>query len=148
MNSGDIPVEILLVEDNEGDIRLTKEAFRESMVWNHMNVVRDGAEALAFLRREGKYTDAIRPGIILLDLNLPKRSGIEVLEEIKRDDELKHIPVVVLTSSQAEQDILNSYNFHANCFISKPLDLEQFLQVVQSIKDFWLTIVKLPPASY
>ncbi|WP_347269318.1 MULTISPECIES: response regulator [Cyanophyceae] len=147
MNSGDIPVEILLVEDNEGDIRLTKEAFRESMVWNHMNVVRDGAEALAFLRREGKYTDAIRPGIILLDLNLPKRSGIEVLEEIKRDDELKHIPVVVLTSSQAEQDILNSYNFHANCFISKPLDLEQFLQVVQSIKDFWLTIVKLPPAS-
>jgi CheY-like chemotaxis protein len=140
-------VEILLVEDNEGDIRLTKEAFRESMVWNHMNVVRDGAEALAFLRREGKYTDAIRPGIILLDLNLPKRSGIEVLEEIKRDDELKHIPVVVLTSSQAEQDILNSYNFHANCFISKPLDLEQFLQVVQSIKDFWLTIVKLPPAS-
>jgi len=147
VNSGDIPVEILLVEDNEGDIRLTKEAFRESMVWNHMNVVRDGAEALAFLRREGKYTDAIRPGIILLDLNLPKRSGIEVLEEIKRDDELKHIPVVVLTSSQAEQDILNSYNFHANCFISKPLDLEQFLQVVQSIKDFWLTIVKLPPAS-
>ncbi|MBD1905219.1 response regulator [Trichocoleus sp. FACHB-6] len=142
-----MPVEILLVEDNEGDIRLTKEAFRESMVWNHMNVVRDGAEALAFLRREGKYTDAIRPGIILLDLNLPKRSGIEVLEEIKRDDELKHIPVVVLTSSQAEQDILNSYNFHANCFISKPLDLEQFLQVVQSIKDFWLTIVKLPPAS-
>jgi CheY-like chemotaxis protein len=147
VNSGDIPVEILLVEDNEGDIRLTKEAFRESMVWNHMNVVRDGAEALAFLRREGKYTDAIRPGIILLDLNLPKRSGIEVLEEIKRDDELKHIPVVVLTSSQAEQDILNSYNFHANCFITKPLDLEQFLQVVQSIKDFWLTIVKLPPAS-
>lgn len=147
MNSGDIPVEILLVEDNEGDIRLTKEAFRESMVWNHMNVVRDGAEALDFLRREGKYTDAIRPGIILLDLNLPKRSGIEVLEEIKRDDELKHIPVVVLTSSQAEQDILNSYNFHANCFITKPLDLEQFLQVVQSIKDFWLTIVKLPPAS-
>jgi len=147
VNSGDIAVEILLVEDNEGDIRLTKEAFRESMVWNHMNVVRDGAEALAFLRREGKYTDAIRPGIILLDLNLPKRSGIEVLEEIKRDDELKHIPVVVLTSSQAEQDILNSYNFHANCFISKPLDLEQFLQVVQSIKDFWLTIVKLPPAS-
>ncbi|MEP0875485.1 response regulator [Funiculus sociatus GB2-M2] len=147
MNSGDIPVEILLVEDNEGDIRLTKEAFRESMVWNHMNVVKDGAEALAFLRREGKYTDAIRPGIILLDLNLPKRSGIEVLEEIKRDDELKHIPVVVLTSSQAEQDILNSYNFHANCFITKPLDLEQFLQVVQSIKDFWLTIVKLPPAS-
>ncbi|MBD1935084.1 response regulator [Funiculus sociatus] len=147
MNSGDIPVEILLVEDNEGDIRLTKEAFRESMVWNHMNVVRDGAEALAFLRREGKYTNAIRPGIILLDLNLPKRSGIEVLEEIKRDNELKHIPVVVLTSSQAEQDILNSYNFHANCFISKPLDLEQFLQVVQSIKDFWLTIVKLPPAN-
>ncbi|MBD1832132.1 response regulator [Cyanobacteria bacterium FACHB-472] len=142
-----MPVEILLVEDNEGDIRLTKEAFRESMVWNHMNIVRDGAEALAFLRREGKYTDAIRPGIILLDLNLPKRSGIEVLEEIKRDDELKHIPVVVLTSSQAEQDILNSYNFHANCFITKPLDLEQFLQVVQSIKDFWLTIVKLPPAS-
>ncbi|MEP0788785.1 response regulator [Funiculus sociatus GB2-C1] len=140
-------MEILLVEDNEGDIRLTKEAFRESMVWNHMNVVRDGAEALAFLRREGKYTNAIRPGIILLDLNLPKRSGIEVLEEIKRDNELKHIPVVVLTSSQAEQDILNSYNFHANCFISKPLDLEQFLQVVQSIKDFWLTIVKLPPAN-
>ncbi len=145
MNLGNRPVEILLVEDNEGDIRLTQEAFRDSQVGNHLNVVRDGVEAIAFLKREDPYANAVRPDIILLDLNLPKRNGIEVLAEIKQDDQLKRIPVIVLTSSQAEPDILSSYDLHANCFISKPIDLDRFLRVVQSIEDFWLTIVKLPP---
>ncbi|MBD1838849.1 response regulator [Coleofasciculus sp. FACHB-64] len=145
VNLGNRPVEILLVEDNEGDIRLTQEAFRDSQVGNHLNVVRDGVEAIAFLKREEKYANAVRPDIILLDLNLPKRNGIEVLAEIKQDDQLKRIPVIVLTSSQAEPDILSSYDLHANCFISKPIDLDRFLRVVQSIEDFWLTIVKLPP---
>ncbi len=145
MNLGNRPVEILLVEDNEGDIRLTQEAFRHSQVGNHLNVVRDGVEAIAFLKREDPYANAVRPDIILLDLNLPKRNGIEVLAEIKQDDQLKRIPVIVLTSSQAEPDILSSYDLHANCFISKPIDLDRFLRVVQSIEDFWLTIVKLPP---
>ncbi|MBD1894188.1 response regulator [Coleofasciculus sp. FACHB-712] len=145
VNLGNRPVEILLVEDNEGDIRLTQEAFRDSQVGNHLNVVRDGVEAIAFLKREEKYANAVRPDIILLDLNLPKRNGIEVLTEIKQDDQLKRIPVIVLTSSQAEPDILSSYDLHANCFISKPIDLDRFLRVVQSIEDFWLTIVKLPP---
>ena len=145
MNLGNRPLEILLVEDNEGDIRLTQEAFRDSRVGNHLNVVRDGVEAIAFLRREEKYANAVRPDIILLDLNLPKRNGLEVLAEIKQDDQLKRIPVIVLTSSQAESDILSSYDLHANCFISKPIDLDRFLRVVQSIEDFWLTIVKLPP---
>jgi CheY-like chemotaxis protein len=145
VNLGNRPVEILLVEDNEGDIRLTQEAFRDSQVGNHLNVVRDGVEAIAFLKREDPYANAVRPDIILLDLNLPKRNGIEVLAEIKQDDQLKRIPVIVLTSSQAEPDILSSYDLHANCFISKPIDLDRFLRVVQSIEDFWLTIVKLPP---
>lgn len=145
MNLGNRPVEILLVEDNEGDIRLTQEAFRDSQVGNHLNVVRDGVEAIAFLKREEKYANAVRPDIILLDLNLPKRNGIEVLAEIKQDDQLKRIPVIVLTSSQAESDILTAYDLHANCFISKPIDLDRFLRMVQSIEDFWLTIVKLPP---
>lgn len=144
MNTGGKPVEILLVEDNEGDIRLTQEAFRESKVCNQLHVVKDGVEAIAFLKKEGTHVNAVRPDLILLDLNLPKRNGIEVLQEIKNDDKLKRIPVLVLTSSEADRDIVGSYNLHANCFITKPLDLNDFLQLVQAIEDFWLTIVKLP----
>ncbi|MEP6865033.1 MAG: response regulator [Deltaproteobacteria bacterium] len=135
------PIEILLVEDNPADVRLTQEALREGKVKNNLSVARDGEEALAFLRREGSP----RPDLILLDLNLPRRDGRQVLAEIKKDDELKRIPVVVLTTSAAEVDILKSYELHANCYITKPVDLEQFITVVKSIDDFWLTIVKLPP---
>jgi two-component system, chemotaxis family, response regulator Rcp1 len=138
------PIDILLVEDNPGDVRLTIEALKEGKVLNTLSVAMDGVEALSFLHREDKYADAPRPDLILLDLNLPKKDGREVLAEIKSDDNLKCIPVVVLTTSQAEQDIFNSYNLHANCFITKPVDLEQFIYVLQSIEDFWLTIVKLP----
>ncbi len=139
------PIEILLVEDNPGDVRLTKEALKEGKVCNNMYVVGDGEEALSFLRRQGNYGKATRPDLILLDLNLPKKSGREVLEEIKADPDLKRIPVVVLTVSKAEQDILRSYDLHANCYITKPVDLEQFIEVVKSIEDFWLTVVMLPP---
>jgi chemotaxis family two-component system response regulator Rcp1 len=139
------PIEILLVEDNPGDVRLTKEALKEGKVRNNMFVATDGEEALTFLRQQGKYAEACRPDLILLDLNLPKKSGREVLEEIKADPELKRIPVVVLTISKAEQDILKSYDLHANCYITKPVDLEQFIEVVKSIEDFWLTVVMLPP---
>ena len=139
------PVEVLLVEDNPGDVRLTREALREGKVQNNLNVAPDGVEALAYLRREGPYADAPRPDLILLDLNLPRKDGREVLEELKADSNLKNIPVVVLTSSQAEQDILRAYELHANCYITKPVDLEQFIHVVQSIENFWFTIVKLPP---
>lgn len=135
---------ILLVEDNPGDVRLTREALREGKILNELSVVEDGFEALAFLRREGAYAEAERPDLILLDLNLPKKDGREVLEEIKRDGDLKKIPVVVLTTSAAERDILNAYDLHANCYITKPVDLGQFIKVVQLIEDFWLTIVKLP----
>jgi two-component system, chemotaxis family, response regulator Rcp1 len=138
-------VEILLVEDNPGDVRLTKEAFREGKIRNNLYVVEDGIEARAVLTREGDYADAERPDIILFDLNLPKKSGIEVLAEIKSDESLRRIPVVILTTSAADQDILTSYDLHANCYIVKPVDLEQFLTVVQTIEDFWVTIVKLPP---
>lgn len=138
------PIEILLVEDNPGDVRLTKEVFKEGKVCNHLHTVKDGVEALAFLRREGIYENTVRPDLILLDLNLPKKDGREVLEEIKNDDNLKRIPVIVLTTSAAEQDILQTYNGHANCFITKPVDLDQFIKVVKSIENFWLTIVKLP----
>jgi two-component system, chemotaxis family, response regulator Rcp1 len=138
-------VGILLVEDNPGDVRLTQEALKEGKVRNAMYVVNDGVEALAFLRREGPYADASHPDLILLDLNLPKKGGLEVLSEIKADDDLKRIPVVILTTSQAEQDIVRSYNLHANAFVTKPVDLEQFIVVVKSIEDFWLEIVKLPP---
>ena len=141
------PIEILLVEDNPADVRLTQEALREGKVKNSLNVARDGAEALAFLRREGPYSGAPRPDLILLDLNLPKKDGREVLAEIKADDELKMIPVVVLTTSSAELDILKSYSLHANCYITKPVDLEQFVTVVKAIDDFWLTVVRLPPES-
>jgi CheY-like chemotaxis protein len=145
MNLRSRPVEILLVEDNPGDVRLTREGLREGKVHNNLSLAPDGVEALAFLRREGKYHDAPRPDLILLDLNLPKVDGREVLESIKADPNLRNIPVVVLTSSQAEQDILRGYDLHANCYITKPVDLDQFIGVVKSIEDFWFTIVKLPP---
>ncbi len=139
------PVEILLVEDNPADIRLVEEAMKEGKVLNHISVVQDGIEAIAFLHRQGKYKSAPRPDIILLDLNLPKKDGREVLAEIKGNNELRRIPIVVLTSSQAEKDILKSYHLNANCYISKPVDLEQFIEVVKSLENFWFHIVKLPP---
>ncbi|HSN27793.1 MAG TPA: response regulator [Kofleriaceae bacterium] len=138
------PIEILLVEDNAADVRLTEEALKEGKVRNNLHVARDGMEALEFLRRQGKYANATRPDLILLDLNLPRRDGREVLAEIKDDPELKLIPVVVLTTSSAEADILKSYKLHANCYITKPVDLEQFVSGVKSIDDFWLTVVRLP----
>lgn len=140
------PVEILLVEDNPGDVRLTREALKEGKVRNNLSVVTDGVEALAYLRREGKYAEAVRPDLILLDLNLPRRDGREVLAEIKADTRLRLIPVVILTSSQAEQDIARAYDLHANCYVTKPVDLDQFIKVVNSIEDFWFAIVKLPPS--
>ena len=139
------PIEILLVEDNPADVRLTEEALKNGKVTNNLNVVSDGVEALNFLNRKGKYSDAPRPGLMLLDLNLPKKRGCEVLEEIKKDPSLRRIPVVVLTISKSEKDIMKSYNHHANCYITKPVDLDQFIDVVKSIEDFWLTVVKLPP---
>ncbi len=138
------PVEILLVEDNPGDVRLTREALKEGKVRNNLNVVGDGVEALAYLRREGKYAGTVRPDLILLDLNLPKKDGREVLVEIKQDPSLRLIPVVILSSSPAEQDILRAYDLHANCYVTKPVDLDQFITVVKSIENFWFTIVKLP----
>jgi CheY-like chemotaxis protein len=138
------PIEILLVEDNPGDVRLIREALKEGKVRNTLHVVYDGVEAITFLRKQGEYSGVLRPDLILLDLNLPKKDGREVLAEIKEDENLKRIPVVVLTTSQSEIDILKSYNLHANCYITKPVDLGQFLEVVKSIEDFWLTIVKLP----
>lgn len=138
------PVDILLVEDNEGDARLAKEAMLESKMRNTLHHVSDGEEAMAFLRRLGKYADAPRPSLIMLDLNLPKKDGREVLAEVKSDDELKRIPVVVLTTSNADEDILASYDLHANCYITKPVDLTQFIKVLRSIDEFWLTIVRLP----
>jgi len=139
------PVEILLVEDNPGDIRLTKEAMKEAKIINNLNVVEDGVEALAYLRKKGKFKGANRPDLILLDLNLPKKNGREVLAEIKQDINLKQIPVVILTVSRAEEDVLKTYELHANCFITKPVDMDQFIKVVKSIEDFWFSIVKLPP---
>ena len=140
------PVEILLVEDNPGDYRLTQEALREGKVYNNLHWVQDGVEALEFLRQRGRYGDVPRPDIVLLDLNLPKKDGREVLSEIKTDDGLKTIPVVILTTSQAEEDIVRSYHLHANCYVTKPVDLEKFIVVVQSIDRFWLTIATLPRA--
>ena len=138
------PVEILLVEDNPGDVRLTREALKEGKIRNHLHVAADGVEALSFLRQEGPNEGAPRPDIILLDLNLPRKNGREVLEEIKEDPDLRQIPVVVLTTSEAEQDVMKAYTLHANCYISKPVDLDQFIRVIRSIEDFWLTVVKLP----
>ena len=138
------PVEILLVEDNPGDYRLTQEALREGKVYNNLYWAQDGVEALEFLRRRGRYSDVPRPDIVLLDLNLPKKDGREVLSEIKGDENLRSIPVVILTTSQAEEDVVRSYDLHANCYITKPVDLEQFISVVRSIDDFWLSVVRLP----
>jgi CheY-like chemotaxis protein len=140
-------IEILLVEDNPGDARLTREALAQSKVRNNLHHARDGEEALVFLRRSGPGGTHPHPDLILLDLNLPRRHGREVLEEIKSDPQLMHIPVVILTSSQAEEDILRSYQSHANCFITKPVDLEQLTKVVQGIEQFWFTLVKLPSES-
>jgi chemotaxis family two-component system response regulator Rcp1 len=138
------PIDMLLVEDNPGDARLAMEALKESKLINSLHHVEDGVAALDFLRNKGNYAGKPRPDLIILDLNLPKKDGREVLEEIKNDDDLKRIPVVILTISKAEEDILRSYNLHANCYVTKPLDLDQFMKVVKSIEDFWLTIVKLP----
>ncbi|MEY2410393.1 MAG: hypothetical protein QOF48_3063 [Verrucomicrobiota bacterium] len=138
------PIEILLVEDNSGDARLAREALRDAKVRNNLTWISDGTEALAFLRREGKYERAPRPDLILLDLNLPRKDGREVLTEIKADEKFRRIPVVILTTSQAEEDVLRAYHLNANCYITKPVDLDQFMKVVKTIEDFWLTIVKLP----
>ncbi len=138
------PINILLVEDNPADVRLTREALKEAKVLNALYVAQDGIAALAFLRREGQYAQSPRPDLILLDLNLPKRDGREVLAEIKRDGALRRIPVVVLTTSRAEEDIVRTYDLHANAYVTKPVDLNQFLKVIQSIEDFWLAVVTLP----
>ena len=138
------PIEILLVEDNPADVRLMVEVLKETKVRNTLTIAADGIEALDLLRRTGKYTHATRPGLILLDLNLPKKDGRQVLAELKADPDLKRIPVVILTSSKAEEDIVKSYNLYANCYVTKPVDLEQFVKVVKSIENFWLTIVTLP----
>lgn len=141
------PVHLLLVEDNPGDVRLTVEALKEGKILVDMQVARDGLEALTILRREAPFEHAPRPDLILLDLNLPRMDGRQVLEIIKTDEQLRQIPVVVLTTSAAEQDILQAYNLHANCYITKPVDLEQFIRVVQAIDNFWLTVVRLPQTS-
>ena len=138
------PVEILLVEDNPGDYRLTQEALREGKVYNNLHWAQDGVEALEFLRRRGKYADVPRPDIVLLDLNLPKKDGREVLSEMKSDAALRTIPVVILTTSQAEEDVLRSYDLHANAYVTKPVDFDRFIEVVQQIDDFFVTVVKLP----
>jgi two-component system, chemotaxis family, response regulator Rcp1 len=139
-----IPIELLLVEDSEPDVRLTIEALREAKVKNRLWVVNDGVQALEFLRRQGRYADAPRPDLILLDLNLPRKDGRQVLTEIKNDPALKCIPVVVLTTSKSEEDILRAYQLHANCYITKPVDFNRFMEVVKSIESFWLTVVTLP----
>ena len=141
------PFEILLVEDNPGDVRLTKESFKEGKLLHNLHVVYDGVEALAFLRREGVYTDKPEPNLILLDLNLPKKDGREVLEEIKGDERLKRIPVVILTTSSAEEDILKTYDLHANCYITKPVDFEQFAKIIRTIEQFWFSVARLPSPS-
>ena len=138
------PIEILLVEDNPGDVRLTLEALKGAKMHNNLSTVPDGEAAMDFLHRRGDYDDAPRPDLILLDLNLPKKNGREVLEEVKGDPILKSIPVVILTSSQAEEDIAATYDLNANCYITKPVDLDEFVKVVRSIDDFWLSVVKLP----
>ncbi len=138
------PIEILLVEDSPGDVRLTIEALKEAKVKNNLNVAKDGVEAIDFLHKTNQFKDAARPDLILLDLNLPKKDGRELLAEIKSDDSLKRIPIVILTTSNSESDILKTYDLHANCYITKPVDFEQFYTVIKSIEEFWMTIVKLP----
>ncbi len=138
------PIEILLVEDNPADVRLTQEVMKETKVLNRMHVVSDGAEALDFLHRRGAHAGAVRPDVVLLDLNLPRKDGRQVLAEVKADEDLRTIPIVILTVSTAEEDVLRSYQLCANCYITKPIDLEQFSKVVKSVEEFWLTIVRLP----
>jgi CheY-like chemotaxis protein len=140
-----IPIEVLLVEDDPGDVLMTREAFAEYKVRNNLNVVSDGADAIAYVRREGAFADAARPDLILLDLNLPRRDGREVLAELKADPAMCDIPIVVLTTSAAEADILASYKLHANAYVTKPVDFDRFLSVVRQIDDFFITLVKLPP---
>ncbi len=144
-NDSGTRVEILLIEDNPGDVRLTKLALKGGKILNNINVVMDGAEAMDYLLKKGKYSDAMRPDLIILDLNLPKKDGRQVLKEIKDNDSLRRIPIVVLTTSRDEQDVLKSYNLHANAYITKPLDLDQFIDVVRSIETFWVSVVRLPP---
>ncbi|HJV04255.1 MAG TPA: response regulator [Actinomycetota bacterium] len=139
------PVEILLVEDNPGDVRLAEEALRDAKMSNNLNVASDGVEALAYLRREGRHINAPRPDLVLLDLNLPKKDGREVLGEVKLDPDLRTIPVVVLTTSDADADVVRSYQLHANAYVRKPVDFDAFIEVVRSIEDFWFSVVKLPP---
>ena len=141
------PIEVLLIEDNAGDVRLTLEALRDAKVLNHLSIVSDGVEAMAFLHKQPPFDKVPRPDIILLDLNLPRMNGREVLREIKTHESLRRIPVVILTTSRAEEDILRTYDLHANCFVTKPVDFDQFELVVRSISDFWFEIVKLPPAN-
>lgn len=140
-----MPIEVLLVEDNPGDALLTRIALEDSRISVHLNVVEDGVEAMAFLRKQGQYATVLHPDIVLLDLNLPKKDGREVLAEIKGDENLRRIPVVILTTSQAEEDILKAYNLAANCYITKPVDFDQFVKIIRSIENFWFAIVKLPP---
>ncbi|WP_432835582.1 response regulator [Dactylosporangium sp. CA-092794] len=142
-----LPIEVLLVEDDPGDVLMTQEAFEEHKVRNKLNVVQDGEEALAYLRREGRFAEATRPDLILLDLNLPRVDGREVLQVIKEDQDLRRIPVVVLTTSQADEDILRSYSLHANAYVTKPVDFDSFIAVVRQIDEFFVSVVKLPPRS-
>jgi CheY-like chemotaxis protein len=139
------PIEVLLVEDDPGDVLMTKEAFEEHRLNNRLRVVNDGVEALAYLRQQEPYPDAVRPDLILLDLNLPRKDGRQVLHEIKNDESLQHIPVVVLTTSQADEDVLRSYQLHANAYVTKPVDFDQFIKAVQQIDEFFVSVVKLPP---
>jgi two-component system, chemotaxis family, response regulator Rcp1 len=145
VNTASVPVEILLVEDNPGDARLAREGLNECKIPNNLHVVEDGVKAMAFLRRQGEFAGVPRPDLMLLDLNLPRKDGRQVLREVKEDEILRMIPVVVLTTSRAEEDVLKSYSLHANCYVTKPIGLQQFLAVVRSIEDFWFTVVKLPP---
>jgi CheY-like chemotaxis protein len=140
------PIEVLLVEDDEGDVLMTREALAEGKVLNRLNVVNDGVEAVDYLRRAGEYDDASRPDLILLDLNLPKKDGRQVLEEVKSDEDLRRIPVIVLTTSAADEDILRSYNLHANAYVTKPVDCDRFVDVIRQIDDFFISVVRLPPS--
>jgi CheY-like chemotaxis protein len=140
------PIEVLLVEDDEGDVLMTREALAEGKVLNRLNVVNDGVEAVAYLRREGAYDGATRPDLILLDLNLPKKDGRQVLEEVKADEDLRRIPVIVLTTSAADEDVLRSYNLHANAYVTKPVDFDRFVDVIRQIDDFFISVVRLPPS--
>ena len=140
------PIEVLLVEDDEGDVLMTREALDEGKVFNRLSVVGDGVEAIAYLRREQPYADATRPDLVLLDLNLPRRDGRQVLAEVKTDPDLRRIPIVVLTTSEAEEDVLRSYDLHANAYVTKPVDFDRFVEVIRQIDDFWISVVRLPGA--